>query len=62
MCKGTIKRIQMMPRSKGLTAKQKRDLAAIAALPDSQIDTSEPRELPPHAWKPAVRGRFYRTD
>ena len=52
----------MMPRSKGLTAKQKRDLAAIAALPDSQIDTSEPRELPPHAWKPAVRGRFYRTD
>lgn len=51
-----------MPRSKGLAAKQKRDLAAIAALPDSQIDTSEPRELPRHAWKLALRGRFYRTD
>jgi uncharacterized protein (DUF4415 family) len=43
-----------------LTAKQKRDLAAIAALPDSQIDTSDIPELPPAAWKDAVRGRFYR--
>ncbi len=44
----------------GLTAKQKRELAAIAALPDDQIDTSDTPELPPSAWKHAVRGRFYR--
>ena len=43
-----------------LTAKQKRELAAIAALPDDQIDTSDIPELSPKAWKDAVRGRFYR--
>ena len=43
-----------------LAAKQKRELAAIAALPDNQIDTSDIPELPPSAWKDAVRGRFYR--
>lgn len=43
-----------------LTAKQKRELAAIAALPDDQIDTSDIPELPSAAWKDAVRGRFYR--
>jgi len=53
------------PRSKraptqSLTARQKRELAAIAALPDHQIDTSDIPELPPSAWKDAVRGRFYR--
>jgi uncharacterized protein (DUF4415 family) len=35
-------------------------LAALAALPDDQIDTSDIPELPPSAWKNAVRGRFYR--
>jgi uncharacterized protein (DUF4415 family) len=43
-----------------LTARQKRELAAVAALPDDQIDTSDIPELPPGAWKNAVRGRFYR--
>jgi len=43
-----------------LPAKQTRELAAIAALPDDQIDTSDIPELPPEAWKDAVRGRFYR--
>lgn len=43
-----------------LTAKQKRDLAALAALPDDRIDTSEIPELPVSAWKDAIRGRFYR--
>jgi len=42
------------------TAKQKRDLAALAALPDDQIDTSDIPELPLRVWKDAVRGRFYR--
>jgi uncharacterized protein (DUF4415 family) len=43
-----------------LTPKQKRELKALAALPDDQIDTSDIPELPAGAWKNAVRGRFYR--
>jgi uncharacterized protein (DUF4415 family) len=43
-----------------LTPQQKKELAALAALPDDQIDTSDIPELPPGAWKDAVRGRFYR--
>jgi len=44
----------------GLTTRQKRELASLAALPDERIDTSDVPELPPGAWKNAVRGRFYR--
>ncbi len=40
--------------------KQKRELAALAALPDERIDTSDIPELGAEAWKDAVRGRFYR--
>src|SRR5580692_8658564 len=40
-----------------LSLRQKRELAA---LPDYQVDTSDIPELPPSAWKDAVRGRFYR--
>jgi len=43
-----------------LTSKQKKELAALAALPDDQIDTSDIPELPLDAWKDALRGRFYR--
>ena len=43
-----------------LTAKQKRELKTIAAMSEHQIDTSDIPELPPSAWKNAVRGRFYR--
>src|ERR1039458_10815753 len=43
-----------------LTPRQKKELAALAALPDDQIDTSDIPELPPSAWQDAVRGRFYR--
>jgi uncharacterized protein (DUF4415 family) len=43
-----------------LTAKQNRDLATLAVLPDERIDTSDIPELPLRAWKDAVRGRFYR--
>jgi uncharacterized protein (DUF4415 family) len=48
------------PSGRTPTPKQKRELAALAALPDDQIDTSDIPELPPAAWKDAVRGRFYR--
>ena len=47
------------PRER-LTAKQARELRALASLPDDQIDTSDIPELPPSAWKNAVRGRFCR--
>ena len=53
---GKVKRVS----GRGLTTRQKRELAALAALPDRQIDTSDIPELPPEAWKDAVRGRFYR--
>lgn len=43
-----------------LTPKQKRELAALAGLRDDQIDTSDIPELPPGAWRNALRGRFYR--
>jgi uncharacterized protein (DUF4415 family) len=45
---------------RALTPRQKRELAALATLPDERIDTSDIPELPPGAWKNAVRGRFYR--
>jgi uncharacterized protein (DUF4415 family) len=35
-------------------------MAALAALRDDQIDTSNIPELPPGAWKNAMRGKFYR--
>ena len=47
-------------RGRTLTPRQKKELAALAALPDDQIDTSDIPELPPGAWKDTVRGRFYR--
>ncbi len=43
-----------------LTAKQKSELKALAAMPNEAIDTTDIPELPPGAWKDAVRGRFYR--
>jgi uncharacterized protein (DUF4415 family) len=47
-------------RGQALTLRQKRELAALAVLPDERIDTSDIPELPSDAWKNAVRGRFYR--
>jgi uncharacterized protein (DUF4415 family) len=43
-----------------LTAKQKREIAALARMPEDEIDTSDIPELPASAWKNAVRGGFYR--
>ncbi|MFY9741454.1 MAG: BrnA antitoxin family protein [Candidatus Sulfotelmatobacter sp.] len=43
-----------------LTTRQKRELTALATMPDDQVDTSDIPELPPSAWKDAIRGRFYR--
>jgi len=43
-----------------LTARQKREIQALAAMPEDTIDTSDIPELPPGAWKNAVRGKWYR--
>jgi len=45
---------------RALTPRQRKELAALASLLDDQIDTSDIPELPPSAWKNAIRGRFYR--
>jgi uncharacterized protein (DUF4415 family) len=43
------------------TAKEKAQLAALAKLPDDQIDTSEAPELPISRWKnEGVVGKLYR--
>ncbi len=60
MRKATKHRKVKRTSGNGLTSRQKKELAALAALPDDQIDTSDISELPPGAWKDAVRGRFYR--
>jgi uncharacterized protein (DUF4415 family) len=43
-----------------LTARQKREINALAAMPEAKIDTSDIPELPPGAWKNAVQGKWYR--
>jgi uncharacterized protein (DUF4415 family) len=52
-------RVEHTP-GKPLTAKQKRELAYVASLPDDRIDTSDIPELPSGAWKNAARSLFYR--
>ena len=43
-----------------VTVEQKRQLAALAKMPESRIDVSDAPELAAARWKDAVRGRFYR--
>jgi uncharacterized protein (DUF4415 family) len=43
-----------------LTARQKREIRALAAIPEDKIDKSDIPELPPGAWKNAVQGKWYR--
>ena len=38
----------------------KPNIEKLLANPNRKIDTSDIPELPPDAWKHAVRGRFYR--
>jgi hypothetical protein len=35
-------------------------MRALAAMPEEKVDTSDIPELPPGAWKNAVRGKWYR--
>ena len=43
-----------------VTVEQKRQLAAVAKMPESKIDVSDAPVLAAARWKDAVRGRFYR--
>jgi uncharacterized protein (DUF4415 family) len=43
-----------------LTPLQKREIQALAKMPESRVDTSDIPELPPGAWKNAARGKWYR--
>ena len=43
-----------------LTARQKAQLAALRARPDSEIDTSDIPPLTKEFWKSAVRNPFYK--
>ena len=43
-----------------LTARQKREIQALAAMPEEKIDTSDIPEFPRGTWKNAVRGKWYR--
>jgi uncharacterized protein (DUF4415 family) len=43
-----------------LTAAQRANLKALAARPESEIDTSDIPEMTDEQWKTARRGHFYR--
>lgn len=43
-----------------LTARQRRDLEKLTAMPESAIDTSDIPASPPGAWKHTLRGKWYR--
>jgi len=51
-----VKRTTLSP----LTAKQRREVAALALLPDDKIDYSDIPPLKAIFWKNAVRNPFYR--
>lgn len=52
-------RFELKP-DRPFTERQKREMRALAAMPEEKIDTSDIPELPPGAWKNAVRGKWYR--
>jgi uncharacterized protein (DUF4415 family) len=54
--KVTYRRVPGTP----ITPDQRRQLEALAKLPDSEIDYSDAPALPESDWKNAVHGRFYR--
>jgi uncharacterized protein (DUF4415 family) len=60
MRKKIVKRNIDLAHLPPLTEKQKAELAALAARPDSEIDYSDIPPLTEEFWKNAVRGRFYR--
>ena len=52
--------VHQLKPNQPLSARQKREIQNLAAMPDDQIDTSDIPELPVGAWKNAVRSKWYR--
>jgi hypothetical protein len=48
------------PIALDLEERIRKEIEALKLMPDSEIDTSETRILPPEAWAKATVGRFYR--
>ncbi|WP_413988401.1 BrnA antitoxin family protein [Labrys okinawensis] len=55
-----VRRVVDLANLPPLTAEQKAELAALAARPDSDIDTSDIPELGEEFWQKAVRNPLYR--
>lgn len=55
-----MKRVRSESVSVELTSEQRREIEALRAMPDSEIDTSDIPELTAEFWKNAVVGKFYR--
>jgi uncharacterized protein (DUF4415 family) len=53
-------RLVRVAGAKPLTARRKKELAELAARPDSEIDFSEIPEWTAETFARAVRGKFYR--
>jgi uncharacterized protein (DUF4415 family) len=60
MSKKFVKRAVDLANLPALTKRQKADLAALAARPDSEIDFGDIPPLTEDFWKMAVRGKFYK--
>jgi uncharacterized protein (DUF4415 family) len=60
MSKKLVKRKVDLANPPSLTKKQKAELAALAARPDSKIDFSDIPPLTEEFWKNAVRGKYYK--
>jgi uncharacterized protein (DUF4415 family) len=60
MSKKLVKRKVDLAKPPALSKKQKVELAALAARPDSEIDFSDIPPLTEEFWKNAVRGKYYK--
>jgi uncharacterized protein (DUF4415 family) len=60
MSKKLVKRNIDLANLSPLTKRQKAELAALAARPDTAIDFSDIPPLTEEFWKNAVRGKFYK--
>ena len=60
MSKKTVKTTFDVTNPTPLSEKQLAEVAALQALPDSKVDTSNIAELTPAFWQNAVRNPFYK--
>jgi uncharacterized protein (DUF4415 family) len=60
MSKKIVKRNVNLASLPPLTEKQKAELTAVAARPDSDIDFGDIAPLTDEFWKNAVRGKYYK--